>query len=48
MTDILTVETIKLNGRAESKEDAIRQAGELLVAGGCVTPDYIKGCLLGR
>ncbi len=48
MTDILTVETIKMNGTASSKEDAIRQAGELLVKGECVTPEYIDGMLARR
>lgn len=27
------------------KTDAIRQAGELLVSGGCVTPAYVEGML---
>jgi mannitol/fructose-specific phosphotransferase system IIA component len=45
MTDILSLQTIKLNGQAESKQDAIRQAGELLVKSGCVKPDYVKGML---
>lgn len=45
MTDILTIKTIKMNSRVSSKEEAIRLAGELLVAGGCVTPEYIDGML---
>ncbi len=45
MTDILTVETIKMNGSVSSKEEAIRAAGELLVKGGCVAPEYIDGML---
>jgi len=46
MTDILSLKTIQINATALSKEDAIRQAGELLVNAGCVTPDYVKGMLL--
>lgn len=45
MADILSLHTIKLNGQAKSKQDAIRQAGELLVKSGCVRPDYVKGML---
>ena len=45
MTGILSLETIRLQGYAESKTDAIRQAGELLVQGGCVHPKYIDGML---
>lgn len=45
MTEILSLETIKLQAVVTSKEDAIRQAGELLVASGCVRPDYIQGML---
>ena len=45
MTDILTLDTVRLNASVESKEDAIRQAGELLVQSGCVHPDYVKGML---
>lgn len=45
MLDILTRETIYLQATAETKEDAIRQAGELLVEAGCVKPDYVLGML---
>jgi len=45
MPDILTHETIRLQATAETKEDAIRQAGELLVEAGCVKPDYVLGML---
>jgi mannitol/fructose-specific phosphotransferase system IIA component len=45
MPDILTQQTICLQGQAESKQDAIRKAGELLVQGGCVDPKYIEGML---
>ena len=42
---ILSEETVQLNVPTTSKEDAIRQAGELLVKGGHVSPSYIKGML---
>ena len=42
---ILSRETVQLNTPTTSKEDAIRQAGELLVKAGHVTPDYIDGML---
>lgn len=42
---ILAVERIKLQAQAASKEDAIRQAGELLVRSGCVAPGYVAGML---
>lgn len=45
MPDILTCETICLQATAIDKEDAIRQAGELLVEAGCVKPDYVLGML---
>ena len=45
MTEILSKETIRLQAEAVSKEDAIKQAGELLVQSGCVHLDYIKGML---
>lgn len=31
---------VRIDARASSKEDAIRQAGQLLVAAGCVAPGY--------
>ncbi len=43
--DILRPEMIRLGATAGSKEDAIRQAGELLVHGGCVEPRYVAGML---
>jgi mannitol/fructose-specific phosphotransferase system IIA component len=43
--DILTKETVRLRARAADKEDAIRQAGELLVKAGCVPPSYVDGML---
>lgn len=45
MADILSRETIQLQAKAASKEDAIRQAGELLVRAGCVKPEYVDGML---
>jgi len=40
---LLTPELIQLGARVRSKEDAIRQAGELLVRAGCVAPGYVDG-----
>ena len=40
---LLTPELVRLGARATSKEDAIRQAGELLVQAGCVAPGYVDG-----
>jgi len=45
MAEILSLSTIQLNATAESKEDAIRKAGALLVNSGCVHPDYVSGML---
>jgi len=45
MVDILSFDTIKMNAKAVSKQDAIRQAGELLVKSGRVKVDYVKGML---
>jgi phosphocarrier protein FPr len=45
MTEILSRKTIRLQTLVKSKEEAIKQAGELLVQSGCVHPDYIKGML---
>jgi mannitol/fructose-specific phosphotransferase system IIA component len=42
---ILTLERIRVGLTAKSKEDAIRQAGELLVQSGCVAPEYVDGML---
>ena len=42
---IVSVETVKLGATATDKQDAIRQAGELLVQGGCVLPNYVSGML---
>jgi mannitol/fructose-specific phosphotransferase system IIA component len=45
MTRILSLETIKINAAAVSKEDAIRKAGALLVNVGAVEPAYVNGML---
>lgn len=42
---VLSVETIRLQAHAHDKQDAIRQAGELLVRAGCVGPAYVSGML---
>ena len=41
MSDILTLSQIKVPGTAVSKDDAIREAGALLVGSGAVTPAYV-------
>ncbi len=40
---MLAIDRIQLGAKAKDKVDAIRLAGELLVNGGCVTPEYIEG-----
>jgi phosphocarrier protein FPr len=42
---IVSLDTIRLQGQASDKQDAIRQAGELLVQGGRVEPSYVNGML---
>ena len=42
---ILSKESICLSAVAESKHDAIRQCGKLLVDVGCVLPQYVEGML---
>jgi len=42
---ILSKESICLGAAAESKRDAIRQCGKLLVDVGCVVPQYVDGML---
>ena len=42
---ILSKETVQLNTPTTTKEEAIRQAGALLVKGGHVSPSYIEGML---
>jgi PTS system mannitol-specific IIA component len=41
MSDILTRASVKAPGTATSKDDAIREAGQLLVDSGAVTPEYV-------
>ena len=36
---------IRIAAKAASKEDAIRQAGQMLVAAGCVAPAYVESML---
>lgn len=42
---ILALERIRVQATATSRDDAIRQAGQLLVDGGCVKPAYVAGML---
>ena len=41
MSDILTPASVKVPGHAATKDDAIREAGQLLVDAGAVTPSYV-------
>ena len=41
MSDVLTPSHIKVPGEARTKDDAIREAGQLLVDAGAVTPAYV-------
>ena len=41
MSDILTASQIKTPGAATSKDDAIREAGQILVDSGAVSPAYV-------
>ena len=41
MSDVLTQSHIKVPGAARSKDDAIREAGQLLVDAGAVSPAYV-------
>jgi len=41
MSDILTLSQIKVPGTAVSKDDAIREAGQILVDAGAVSPEYV-------
>ena len=41
MSDVLTVSQIKVPGEARTKDEAIREAGQLLVDTGAVTPAYV-------
>ena len=41
MTDIMTKDQIVAAGRATTRDDAIREAGDLLASAGAVTPAYV-------
>jgi PTS system mannitol-specific IIA component len=41
MSDVMTPSSIKVPGRARTKDDAIREAGQLLVDAGAVSPAYV-------
>ena len=41
MTEILTLAQVKVPGTATTQEEAIREAGQILVDAGAVTPAYI-------
>jgi mannitol PTS system EIIA component len=41
VSDILALSQVKVPGDATSKDDAIREAGQLLVDSGAVTPAYV-------
>ena len=45
MSEILTRELVVASGAARTKEEAIREAGALLVASGAVTPAYVEAML---
>jgi len=42
---IISLQTIQMNAKAASKEEAIKLAGNLLVKAGHVTPRYVDGML---
>ncbi len=41
MSDVLTLDQVKVLGTARTKDDAIREAGEILVRSGAVGPEYV-------
>ena len=41
MSDVLTLSQIRMPGTARTKDDAIRESGQILVDVGAVEPDYI-------
>lgn len=41
LTDLLTVSQIKLEGAATSRDEAIREAGQILVDSGAVKPEFV-------
>src|SRR3954451_16844284 len=42
MSDILTPDQVKVPGAASTKDDPIREAGQLLVDAGAVRPEYVE------
>ena len=47
MKDILTLDTIKVQAKIQTKDEAIKAAGDLLLKAGIVEPAYIDS-MLGR
>jgi PTS system mannitol-specific IIA component len=45
LTELLASSSIRLDAEASGMDDAIRQAGEALVAAGAVTPGYVDAML---
>jgi PTS system mannitol-specific IIA component len=41
MSDVLTPKSVKVPGEAGTKDEAIREAGQLLVDAGAVLPEYV-------
>lgn len=41
MSNIITTEMIRLHGSARNRDDAIREAGSILVESGAVSADYV-------
>ena len=41
MSEILTLNQVKVPGTATTRDEAIREAGQILVDAGAVTPAYI-------
>src|SRR5436305_14331587 len=41
MSEVLTLSQVKVPGTARSKDESIREAGEILVDAGAVDPEYI-------
>ena len=41
MSDVLSLSQVKVPGTARSKDDAIREAGQILVDAGAVSPAYV-------
>lgn len=41
MSDVMTASQVKVPGQARTKDDAIREAGQILVDAGAVSPAYV-------